>query len=475
MTTGAITPKLVSLAWPLVAGNLLQTFYNLADMFWVGKVGPKAVAAISLMFPTAWMFVSIAMGLTAASVALVSQHVGAGDDRKADNVVAQTLLLTIAVAVVISVVGYAFRHPLLSLIGAEGQVYAAALSYLEVLFVTIPFTFCFFVFRAVLRGAGDTRTAMWLVVVSVVINVVLDPFLILGYGPFPAWGVRGAAVATLVARVFAALVGIYILVRGDWGVQLRVGDLKPDLPVLRKIVDVGYPATIDGALRSLAAVVMVALVARFGPIATAAYGVGLRLMSVSWTISGAVGQATATGVGQNLGADTPDRAAEVTWKGTAGTMAVLFGAGALMVAFPDEAMRIFIADPEVVAEGVVFLRVIAPFLAFFGGLMVVQGGFRGAGDTRVAMVLSFLSRWILRIPLALVLAYQWTLSFGAISVAGLTLGPLSLAGLSWGVTGLWWAWSLAAFGSSVIGVAWFNLGNWQETVVEQEPKATPGD
>jgi putative MATE family efflux protein len=465
MTVGAITPKLVSLAWPLVVGNLLQTFYNLADMFWLGRVDATAVAAISLMFPTAWMFISIAMGLTAASVALVSQHVGAGDDRKADNVVAQTLLLTIVVALVLSTVGYVGRHPLLAVIGAEGQVYVEALAYLEVLFVTIPFTFCFFVFRAVLRGAGDTRTAMWLVVVSVAINVALDPFLILGYGPFPAWGVRGAAIATLVARVFAAAVGVYILLRGDWGVQLRVADLRPDWPVLKKIVNVGYPATIDGALRSFAAVAMAALVARFGPIPTAAYGIGLRLMSVSWTVSGAVGQATATGVGQNLGADTPDRAAEVTWKATGGTMAVLFGAGALMLVFPAEAMRVFIDDPAVVAEGVSFLRIIAPFLAFFGGLMVVQGGFRGAGDTRTAMILSFLSRWVLRIPLALLLAYQWTVS----------VGTISLAGFAWGVDGLWWAWSASAIGSFVLGVIWFSLGNWREGVVEKEGTATPGD
>jgi putative MATE family efflux protein len=465
MTTGAITPKLVSLAWPLVAGNLLQTFYNLADMFWVGRVGPEAVAAVSLMFPTAWMFVSVAMGLTAASVALVSQHVGAGNDRKADNVVAQITMLTVAVALALSAFGYVFRHPLLDLIGAQGQVYAYSLQYIEVLFLSIPFTFLFFVFRAVLRGAGDTRTAMWLMVLSAGVNVVVDPFLILGYGPFPEWGVRGAAVATLISRVVAAVIGVAILVKGDWGVRLRLEDLRPDWPVLKKLVDVGYPGTIDGLARSFAAVAMAALVARFGPIPTAAYGVGLRLMSVSWTVSGAVGQATATGVGQNLGADTPDRAAEVTWKGTGGTMAVLFGAGALMYAFPAEAMRVFIDDPEVVAAGVNFLRIIGPFLAFFGGLMVVQGGFRGAGDTRTAMGLSFLSRWIFRIPAAVVLAYSWSISLAGVPIAG----------LAWGVDGLWWAWSFSAVGSFVLGVAWFSLGRWREGVVEKGPNATPGD
>jgi len=465
MTTGAITPKLVSLAWPLVAGNLLQTFYNLADMFWVGRVGPNAVAAVSLMFPTAWMFVSVAMGLTAASVALVSQHVGAGDDREADNVVAQTTILTVAVALVLSAFGYVFRHPLLSLVGAEGPVYAYSLQYIEVLFVSIPFTFLFFVFRAVLRGAGDTRTAMWLMVLSAGANVVLDPFLVLGYGPFPAWGVRGAAVATLISRILAAAIGVGLLVKGDWGVRLRLDDLRPDWPVLRKLVDVGYPGTLDGLARSFAAVAMAALVARFGAVPTAAYGIGLRLMSVSWTVSGAVGQATATGVGQNLGAETPDRAATVTWTATGGTMAVLFGAGALMVAFPDEAMRVFIADAEVIAAGVEFLRIIGPFLAFFGGLMVVQGGFRGAGDTRTAMALSVLSRWLLRIPAALVLAYSWS-----VTVAG-----VPLAGWAVGVEGLWWAWSFSAIGSFLVGVAWFSLGRWREGVVEKEGSATPGD
>ena len=462
MTTGAITPKLVDLAWPLVVGNLLQTFYNLADMFWVGRIGTEAVAAVSLMFPTSWLFVSLAMGLTAGSVALVSQYVGAGEDRKADNVVAQTTLLTVAVSLVIATVGYALREPLVWLVGARGDVYEMALAYIEVLFVAIPFTFLFFVFRAVLRGAGDTRTAMWLMALSAGLNVVLDPLLILGLGPFPEWGVRGAAVATLISRVLVALVGVYVLLRGEWGVQLRPDQLRPDPEVLKKLVDIGYPATIDGAARSLAAVAMAALVARFGPIPTAAYGVGVRLMSVSWTISGAVGQAAATGVGQNLGARTPDRAAEVTWKATAGTMVVLFVAGGLMVAFPDEAMRVFIGNPDVVAAGVEFLRVIGPFLALFGGLMVIQGGFRGAGDTRVAMALSFLSRWLFRIPLALVLAYSWVLP----------LGPLGISGLSWGVSGIWWAWSLSALLSFFVGVAWFRLGRWREGVIEDRTPAT---
>ncbi|WP_323740464.1 MATE family efflux transporter [Halegenticoccus tardaugens] len=465
MTTGAVTPKLAALAWPLVAGNLLQTFYNLADMFWVGRVSPEAVAAVSLMFPLSWMFVSTAMGITAATIALVSQHVGAGHDREADRVVGQTVVLTAVVAAALAALGLAVRRPLLGAMGLSGRVFVEALAYIEVIFLALPFTFLFFAFRAALQGAGDTKTAMWLMVLSAGLNVVLDPLLILGPGPFPALGTRGAAVATFVARGLAAAVGVYILLRGDWGVRLRVTDLRPDRAVLRKLLVIGSPATIDGWARSFAAVAMATLVAQFTVAAIAAYGIGVRLMSVSWTVAGAVGQATATGVGQNLGAGTPDRAAAVTRTATVGTMGLLFAAAALVVAFPDVAMRVFVNDAVVVDEGVVFLRIVAPFWAFFGGTMVVQGAFRGAGQTKVAMALSFLSRWVFRVPTALVLSFGWTVTLpgGAIVTA-----------LGWGVDGLWWAFSVGATAAFVAAALWFKRGGWRTAVIDREPTGATG-
>ncbi len=458
MTSGAITPRLAQLAWPLVLGNLLQTFYTLADIFWVGRVSSDAVAAVSLMFPLSWMFVSTAMGITAATIALVSQHVGAGDDRRADRVVAQTMLLTLAVSAVLAALGYALRRELLALIGAEGQVFVESLAYIEIIFLSLPFIFLFFAFRASLQGAGDTKTAMWLMVLSAGLNVVLDPFFILGWGPFPAMGTRGAAWATFLARGIAVAAGVYILLRGGFGVRLHLGDLRPDPTVLGRLVTIGYPATIDGWARSFAAVVMAALVAPFGTAAIAAYGIGIRLMSVSWTVSGALGQATATGVGQNLGANTPDRARRVTRVGTGGTMAVLFAVAAACVLFPEPFLRVFIDDPDVIAEGVVFLRVTAPFWAFFGGTMVIQGAFRGAGQTKVAMALSFLSRWVFRVPIALVLAFS-TLAIPGTEIV-LDVGP------SIGVVGVWVAYAVGAFVSFFVAAFWFRLDRWTEGVVD---------
>ena len=466
MTTGPVTPKLLTLAWPLVLGNLLQTFYNLADMFWVGRVSGDAVAAVSLMFPLSWMFVSTAMGITAATIALVSQHIGAGNRRRADRIVAQSAVLATVVATALAAIGLAVREPLLRTMGARDQVFVEALAYIEIIFLSLPLTFIFFAFRSSLQGAGDTKTAMWLMVLSAGLNVVLDPFFILGWGAFPALGTQGAAVATFIARAFAAGAGIYILVRGGYGVELRLRELKPDWELQRKLLRIGAPATIDGWARSFAAVVMAAFVARFTVAAIAAYGIGVRLMSISWTVSGAVADATATGVGQNLGAKTPRRAAEVTWKATAATMAILFCAAGLVVTFPAVAIGIFIDDPAVIAEGIVFLRIIAPFWAFFGGVMVIQGAFRGAGVTTVAMVLSFLSRWLFRIPVALVVAFGW-----AYTIPGT---GLTLAGLDWGVEGLWWAYAFGAFASFLVAVAWFRRGTWKGGVIDaDQPQSTP--
>ncbi len=461
MTSGPIIPKLAQLAWPLIIGNLLQTVYNVVDMFWVGRVSPEALAAVALMFPLSWMFVSTAMGITAATIALVSQYMGAKEDRQADAVVAQTVLLTLIVSSTLAAIGWLTRHELLRLIGAEGQVFIEALDYIEIIFLALPFTFLFFAFRASLQGAGDTKTAMWLMIISAGINVILDPFLILGWGPFPAMGTRGAAWATFIARGFATAAGIYILLRGGFGVKLYVSDLTPDVSILKKLIRIGYPATFDGWARSFAAVVMAAFVAPFGTAAIAAYGIGVRLMSISWSVAGAVGQATATGVGQNLGSQTPGRARRLTWVATGGTMGILFTAAAICVIFPELMMGIFTDDPEVIDEGVIFLYIIAPFWAFFGGTMVLQGAFRGAGQTKVAMALSFLSRWIFRVPVALILAFSLTIW---IPYTDIVLDDL---GFGIGVIGIWIALSVGAFASFLIAAYWFRLGRWTEGVIEE--------
>ncbi len=443
MTQGALTPKLLTLAGPLIAGNVLQTVYNLADMFWVGKLGANAVAAVAITFPTEWLLISMAMGVTIAGAALVSQWIGAGRPKEANLAAGQTLGLSFMIAVVLAAGAYNARFALLRFLGASGPLYEPTLAYVSVIFWAVPFTFLFMAYRSVMQGAGDTVRPMYLVIASNVLNIVLDPLLIFGVGPFPQMGIAGAAWATLTARAVAAIIGVYLLFRGNMAIQLRPRHLRPHWPIIRQLLAVGIPGGIDGAARSFSAVAMIAIVTRFGPIATAAYGIGVRVMSLVWSVSGAMGQAVATGVGQNLGAEQGARAERVSKLGTALTFAAISVFGVLAVIFAPAIIGVFVQDPDVITEGTRFLRISGWGFGFSGALMVIQGAFQGAGRTTYSMALSILNRWLLRLPLAALLG--WT--FG--------LGP----------AGMWWAFLISDMLGFGVGAAWLQWGRWQKRLV----------
>ena len=284
---------------------------------------------------------------------------------------------------------------------------------------------------------------MQLAIASNLLNIVLDPLLIFGVGPFPALGVAGAAWATLISRAVAAVIGVMILFSGRVPITIQVRQLWPDWLTMRQLLRVGIPGGLDGAARSFSAVAMIAIVTRYGPIATAAYGIGVRVMSLVWTTAGALGQAVATGVGQNLGSDQPQRAKHVGWIGTGLTFVLIGTAGLLTVVFAPYLVRIFVNDEQVIAEGTRFLHISGFGFGCAGALMVIQGAFQGAGRTGYAMILSILNRWLLRFPLALGLGF--------------------LAGM--GAAGMWWAFLISDVTGFAVGAAWFQWGRWQQRLV----------
>lgn len=445
LTQGAVAPKLLQLAAPLVAGNILQTVYNLVDMFWVGKLGAAEVAAVSIVFPTAWLLISIAMGVTIAGAALVSQWTGAGDHEQASFSAAQMLVLATAIATLLAGLAYWGRFALMAFLGATGDLFDPTLAYLSIIFWSVPFTFIFYSYQSALRGVGDTIRPMFLVIASNVVNMVLDPFLIFGWGFFPELGVAGAAWATLLSRLLAAVIGLCFLFAPGGALTIRPKQLIPHWPTQYKILNLGVPGGVDGAARSFSAVAMVALITRFGPVATAAYGIGVRVMSLVWTISGAVGQGVGVGVGQNLGANQSDRAARVAWVGTFGDLLLLSALGLTAVAFAPEIVGAFVNDPAVIAEGTNFLRVTGWGFGLGGALMVIQGAFQGAGRTGYSMILSLMNRWLFRLPLAWLLA--WPLGLGAL--------------------GLWLGYFLSDALGFVMGVSWMRWGDWRQSLVEE--------
>lgn len=454
MTQGALARKLLRLAGPLMTGSLLQTVYNLVDMFWVGRLGAAAVAAVAIVFPTQWLLISMGMGVTIAGAALVSQWTGAGDTDRANFSAAQTVTLAVVVSTLLALIAYLGRFLLLRLLGATGPLYQPTLDYVSIIFWSVPFTFIFLAYSSVMRGAGETMRPMYVTIGSIVLNMVLDPLMILGYGPFPAMGVAGAAWATLISRAVAAAVGLWLLLNGREAVVIRVRQLIPEWDTVRQLLRVGIPGGLDGAARSFSAVAMIAIVTRFGPVSTAAYGIGVRVMSLVWTISGGMGQAVATGVGQNLGADQPVRSKQVAWIGTGITFVLVGGAGLAAVLFAPGIVSIFVDEEAAIAAGAEFLRISGWGFGFAGALMVIQGAFQGAGRTGYAMILSVLNRWALRFPLALGLAY----------VAGM------------GAAGIWWAFLISDVVGFAVGAAWMQWGNWQQSLVgRRRSRPAPAD
>ena len=422
------------LAGPVVLANVFQTLYQLTDTFWVGRLGADAVAAVSFSFPVIFLFIAVAGGMTIAGTILVAQAEGRGDARQVDYVAGQTYAIVLMLSVLLAGAGFALAEPLLRGMGAEAGVLAPATAYLRLSYLGLPFVFGYFVFQALLRGVGDVKTPLYIVGGTVLLNLVLDPLFILGWGPVPAMGVAGAAAATIGTQGLAAVVGAWLLFTGRRPVRIRRADLKPDLDIARRIGRLGFPASVDQAMRALGLTVLVTLVAGFGSDAVAAYGVGTRIFSFVLIPALGLGIATSTVVGQNVGAGQRLRARQTTTVGAWIAFGTMTAAGVLAFAFAEPLVAAFVpTEPQVIADGARFLRIMAPAWGLIGVQVVIGGGFSGAGRTYVSMLISIASLWVLRFPVA------WLLS--------------SSVGL--GTDGIWWAFPISYAGGAVVAVVWF--------------------
>ncbi len=363
LTSGDIAGPLFYLSLPIIVTNLLQTAYNLIDTFWLGQYSTEALAAISFAFPMVFLLISVGMGLSVAGSVLVAQHIGGDEESAAEYAASQTVALSLLGAVGLGLVGYAFVEELLGLLGASPGVLWRATDYMQVITLGMPFMFGFFVFIALMRGYGDTITPMLVMFGSVLLNVVLDPFLIFGWGPFPRLGIEGAAIATVFSRALALVVGLAIMFRGTRGVRIRLRQMRPDLSFAKKLVSIGFPASIEGMGRALSINLLLVIVGLFPTYVVAAYGIGTRVFSVIFLPAIAVARGVETMTGQNVGADKPERA-EAAADFAARTMFVILGAlGVVAWLGAQPITAVFTDDPEVIEVGVTFLRYVAPHSA----------------------------------------------------------------------------------------------------------------
>ncbi len=447
LTRGPIARTLLLLAWPVVLSNLFHTIYNLVDTLWLGRLGKVAIAAPTLSWPLVFFMISIGAGITIAGTALVAQYTGANRHQEAAHAAGQVFTFTGLLAVLLAVAGFFAARPLMVVMGAGPDLIDSASSYLRIIYAGIPAVFGMFVVTALLNGVGDTVTPMKLMGVSVALNTILDPLLIFGWGPFPTWGVSGAAVATVFSRGIIAVCGLYLLFSGRLGIHIRFRHLRLQWDTVRQILAIGGPASFGQSGTALGFSIMTGILARFGTAVVSAFGIGNRIVSIAIMPAMGLGQATATMVGQNLGADEKRRAEQSAWAGIGISTVFLLAASIAVYFLRALLVRMFITDSEVIALGSQMFTITAMAFPFMGILQVIIGTYQGSGHTVYSMFFSLFRLWVIRIPLVYFLGFV----------------------LAMGANGVWWAMFISNFGTSVVSIGFFLSGNWKHRVIKEIP------
>lgn len=438
LTKGNVVGNIWALALPMILGNILQTAFNLVDMFWVGRLGPEAIASVAMSGVVLLVIMTLVIGIAAGTLAMVARCSGAKDQAGAENVAMQSLIVGGVLSIILAVVGLILARPILQVLGAKGRVLGLGTNYLKIILAGGLVMVYLFLANSILRAAADAFTPMLIMLGATILNIILDPLMIFGIG-FPRMGVSGAALATVISRGLASLAGLYILFRGHSRIRLHLRKLRLDLKVAVKIIKVGFPNSIQMALRSIVGLVLMAIVARYGSYAIAAYGIGLRIFSVVLMLGFALANSAATLVGQNLGAKRLMRAEQSAWS-CARFNGLLMGlSSALFFIFSAKLISIFSNNPCIIKLGSEYLKVTSFSYVFVAIGMVLGYSLIGAGDTVTPLFISVFTLLGIQIPLAIVLPTHFHI----------------------GISGVWWAILTSSVLHSCLTAFWFNLGRWK--------------
>ncbi|MEJ2209742.1 MAG: MATE family efflux transporter [Anaerolineae bacterium] len=439
LTGGSVHRAIWTLAPAMTVELAVLNVAQLLDAYWVGQLGSAALAAVTISTTVRWVLNSLANGLGVGGMALVARRTGAGDGEGAARAAGQVLLLGLGASLFVAGLGLATAEPLLLLLGADVEVLPMALGYLRVALGGVWTLVLSFVINSMLRGAGEARWSMRVLLLSTATTVVLEPALIWGLGPLPSLGVVGSAWAFVLGYGAGLILQGLILARNRAGIRIRPRHLLPDPALMKQILTIALPSGAQMTLRSSSRLAILALVGLYGTFATAGYGVANRILLIALIPCFGLGNAAGTLVGQNLGAGQPARGERSAWwvsAYAAGYMAVV---ALLITTLAPRLIALFDPTPEVVALGAECLRVAAWSEVASAVGSVLARSFDGAGDTLPAMSINLLSLWAVEVALA------WALSHA----------------LGWGATGVWWGRTLANLANGILFVIWFRRGRWK--------------
>jgi len=417
-TKGDYRNLLWKLSWPVAITNLIQVGYNWADSIWVSRMqeSTQAIAAVSTSFAIIFVLVAVAMGLSSATTTLVSQYYGAKDNKNVMTTAYTSLSTQTLLAVIIVVAGLLFHKQLFALLKTPVEVLPYAYEYFKIIMIGMIFMFMSYVLSGILRGLGDTQMPMIIGIVSGVLNAILDPFLIFGWGPFPELGIAGAAYATVFSRLIAVGILIYKLFIGKFHFKLKLKEFKIDTKIFFQLWKIGLPAAISQVFLSLGATLLVRRVNEFGDISSAAYGIGRRLDSLLFTVGMSINQAVSAIVGQNIGADLKERAKKAANFAVLAAFVFTYMISLIFVAFPNAYLFMFSMEPAVKELAASYVRVLCLGYGFLAVRIVINGVFVGSGDTFTQMIMTIISLLLFRIPLA------YAFSYTSLGVRGVWIG-----------------------------------------------------
>ncbi|GAB4514821.1 MAG: MATE family efflux transporter [Allomuricauda sp.] len=442
-TSGSIRKAIFMLSIPMILEMLMESIFALVDIAYVSKVSVNAVATIGLTESVITLVYALAIGLSMAATAVVARRIGEKDVQGARIAAVQAISLGVLISVLIGIIGIIYAKEILALMGGEPELIAEGYGYTQWLIggnITITLLF---LINAIFRGAGNASIAMWALVLSNGLNIILDPMFIFGFGPIPEMGVKGAAVATNIGRGTAVLFQLGILFFG-WGkIKLLAKDLVLNFKVMLNLIKVSLGGIAQFLIGTSSWIFLMRIMSEFGSEVLAGYTIAIRVMMFTLMPSWGMSNAAATLVGQNLGAKQPERAERSVWK-TGKYNAIFMGTVSLgYLIFAKTIISWFNATPEVVKSGALCLQIIALGYIFYAYGMVVTQAFNGAGDTRTPTKINLISFWFFQLPLAY--------------VSALVLG--------WGAMGVFLAITLAEVLLAVLAMVWFKKGKWKQVQV----------
>src|SRR5437870_4116391 len=403
-TTGNLNRAILLLAIPMVLEMVLESLFAVVDVFWVGRLGANAVATVGLTESLISLVFAIGLGISLSTTAMVARRIGEKDAAGAAVAGVQAIAIGLAISVLVGVPCVFYAPRLLRLMGASPQVVAVGSGYARIALGGSGAIMMLFLSNAIFRGAGDAAIALRLLWVSNIINLILDPCLIFGLGPFPKLGVTGAALATFTGRSIGVLYQFYRLLRGSERIRILRKQIHLNFSVLFRLLRVSLTGILQFAIAHTSWIGLVRIVSVFGSAALAGYTIAIRILFFVILPSWGLSNAAATLVGQNLGAKQPERAEKSVWRTGLYNMLFLGIIGVLLVFFADTVVRLFTHGPVVLPLASSALRIFSYGNIGYAYAMVMLQAFNGAGDTVTPTIVNFFAFWMLEIPLAYFLA-----------------------------------------------------------------------